>query len=553
MNNLIGNLDGNITYAKETNFSLINNNMDIWEGELPYKPGSEFPTPNIKNRADKLKTARMLFYNDSESIFESLISIFPEIDPTTGWQIRELVANLPQFKNCINSWVGILVGKLPIIDCRNDQYDILVSKIIDSSNLTSFINTEATNAFLEDTSVYKISESLTGKPHISYIDSKNVILFVNKNNIDEVEVTVVFNINSLKNKIEFIEYHYDGLIVKRVFDYADGCIGAEHKDEFEQEYWVDGSNASPIIIFTHNKVGNEVYGRSVLEDWSTSIVTAERELQNVFRLGERLREMIRKVPGSSIKHDSVTGGSMYINRGTIDYDAGLSHDYIPEIEYVVPDVPVDKALNAFERAIKNISMDTKLGSVFFDIEKMGSNLSAKSIEAALYPTKIEALRIQNSLKSSMIEVVLRLCLSCGVDIEPSDLNFEWSDSFPKDIKEYTEAIMLRLNSKIPTISMSDAIMKLDGVSNRVAIQKANEILGVTKESKVEKFEAENISNNSINNDINGSDITNSNNTVVDDTVWESQMYPPPVTVDPNNKKLAEGVDQWYLKKLRQNH
>ena len=208
MNNVISSIGGNITYAKETNFSLLNTDTDIWEGELPYKPGSEFPTNSIKERANKLKTARLLFYNDSESIFESLINIFPEIDPTTGWQIRELVANIPQFKNCINSWVGVLVGKMPIIDCRNDQYDLLVSKVLDSSNLTQFVLTEATNLFLEDTSVYKISESLSGKPHISYVDSKNVVLFVNKNNIDEVEVVVVFNINNTENKEIYLYKKY---------------------------------------------------------------------------------------------------------------------------------------------------------------------------------------------------------------------------------------------------------------------------------------------------------------------------------------------------------
>jgi hypothetical protein len=545
----MNNIGGNISYAKETNFSLLNTDTDIWEGELPYKPGSEFPTNSIKERANKLKTARLLFYNDSETIFESLINIFPEIDPTTGWQIREIVANLPQFKNCINSWVGVLVGKMPIIDCRNNQYDLVVSKVLDSSNLTEFVLTEATNLFLEDTSVYKISESLSGKPHISYIDSKNVVLFVNKNNIDEVEVVVVFNINNTENKIEFIEYHYDGIIVKRVFDYYDGKIGDEHINEFESEMWLESKKSSPIIVFTHNKIGNNVYGRSVLEDWSTSIVTAERELQNVFRLGERLREVIRKVPESSIKRDSVTGGSMFFNRGTVSYPDGIENT--PDIAYVVPDVPIDKALSAFERAIKNISIDTKLGSVFFDIEKMGSNLSAKSIEAALYPTKIEALRIQNSVKNYMVETVLKLCLSCGVDLEQSDINFEWSDSFPKDIKEFTEAIMLRLNSRIPTISMSDAIMKLDGVSNRVAIQKANEILNIKNESKVENFEATNIANNSVTNEVDNQDSTASVESNNDDTVWESQMYPPPVTLE--SKGLNKEVDQWYLRKLRTNH
>jgi hypothetical protein len=245
----------------------------------------------------------------------------------------------------------------------------------------------------------------------------------------------------------------------------------------------------------------------------------------------------------------VTGGSMFFNRGTVSYPDGIENT--PDIAYVVPDVPIDKALSAFERAIKNISIDTKLGSVFFDIEKMGSNLSAKSIEAALYPTKIEALRIQNSVKTYMVETVLKLCLSCGVDLEQSDINFEWSDSFPKDIKEFTEAIMLRLNSRIPTISMSDAIMKLDGVSNRVAIQKANEILNIKNESKVENFEATNIANNSVTNEVDNQDSTASVESNNDDTVWESQMYPPPVTLE--SKGLNKEVDQWYLRKLRVNH
>jgi hypothetical protein len=541
----------NVTYAVEDNFSLIDKSVDIWGGSLPYTTGCKFPTAKIKNRANELKTSRLLFYNEQEDIFNSLLSVFPEIDPTTGWQIREIIGNLPHFRNCINSWVGIICGIDPSIDYKDNDLDSHLNKIVSSSNFNDVLLTEVTNTFLEDTSFYIIESDLKGEPHIRYIDSKNVVLFVNKEHIDEVEVAVVFNINESENTIEFIEYHYNGFINKRVFVYSDGIIGSEIVDRNESGKWIEGVDISPLVICTHNKLGNDVYGHSMLNYWSTSVVAVERAFQNLLRMGEHLRELMRKVPESAIKRDSVTGASMFFNKGVISYPDGT--DKIPEIGYEIPDIAIDKAIGVFDKAIESLSNDTKLGQVFFGIEKAGSNLSAKSIEAMLYPTKLEGLRIQKSIVNTIKDMVFKLCISSNFNINKFDINILWEDSFPKDEKEHTEAIMQRLNADIPTITLQDAIVKLDHVNSRTALLKANEILGKlnSRENK-EIFNDVKVSNDDISIDnISNSDIIEGevNTNRESNTLWETQMLPvfTPIV------KSKSGGNEWYLRKLRRSH
>ena len=52
--------------------------------------------------------------------------------------------------------------------------------------------------------------------------------------------------------------------------------------------------------------------------------------------------------------------------------------------------------------------------------------------------------------------------------------------FPQDIKDYTDAIQKRLGDK-QSISLQDAIIKMDRVSSRIALQKAREIEAVGQE------------------------------------------------------------------------
>ena len=291
-----------------------------------------------------------------------------------------------------------------------------------------------------------------------------------------------------------------------------------------------------------------------------------RELQNIFRLGERTREMIRKVPESSVKKDPATGGSVFFNKGTISYPDG--QDNSPDIEYIVPEIRMNEAVKAFEKAVKSVSIDTNLGPVFFDLEKLGTNLSAKSIEAALYPTKLEAKRITTEMTPYIKELVVKLCALADIDLSStSKFSIMWFDGFPQDIKDYTDAIQKRLGDK-QSISLQDAIIKLDKVSSRIALQKAREIeavgqevnTGDTKLSTVEGIKESNEIDNEVKIDkLNTHEVTptagqstdDSGGSYVDNTVWETQMYPAPRDISFEHSKEVSRA--WIKRKLRQNH
>lgn len=523
---------------KETNYSIVPNGINIWDGELPYKRGSKFPTTEIKDMADIINTNNMLYDNDFDKIYGSLLSVIPEIDPMYGYQIREIIANLPYFKNTTDNWVALCGSKTPIIDTRGAS-DGSVSTICGKSNLYDIILEELQSRFIAPYSVYRVTRGLGNTSVIENIPTKNTVLFYNKEHTSQLEVVVVFNIykNDKGSKLcEFIEYHYNGYIVKRVFNYGDGVLGRELEEQREEGKAFEDFDISPIVVAIHNKSNTNRNGVDQYRYWESSIVAAMRELQNVFRVGEKAREMMRKVPSSAISKDNITGASMFMNRGTIEYNENA--ETIPEVAYVQPDFGmVDAAIKAFETALKSVRMDTGLGDVFWSLDKAGSNLSAKSIEAMMYPTKLKLNMIHVELNSVLMDMVVRLGVLYGINIEKEKLDIYWPNTFPRDEKEYTDAIMSRVTADRPTLSVEDAISKLDDLSIADAKVKAAELKALTlsKASRLsDVLRLSNVDNGSIgintdasgqtegtgegDNYTNGDDIDNP-----EAPLWENQM------------------------------
>ena len=543
----------NMTYIEETNYSILSKQTDVWQGELPFKQGDIFPTASIKERALISNTNKLIYENNVDDVYANIISIFPEIDPMYGWQIREIITNLPYFKNSVNYWTGLIAGEPPVVD-GDETVDIKINEVVENSNWGTVIQNEVRSRFMDVISAYRVDVDINGKPTIVTIEAKNLICYVSKIYTNSIEVNVVFNIYTDvdgKQYVEFIEYHYDGRIKKTVFKYNNGLIGEHLEDRDEESLAYDGKfKMSPIVVFKHNVINNQVYGTDQFRYWSASVLGAMRELQNIFRLGERTREMIRKVPESSIKKNPGDGSSVFFNKGTISYPDG--QDKSPDIEYVVPEINMEAAVKAFEKAVKSVSIDTNLGPVFFDLEKLGTNLSAKSIEAALYPTKLEAKRLTTEMTPAVKELVVKLCALADIDLaSTSKFSIMWFDGFPQDIKDYTDAIQKRLGDK-QSISLEDAIIKLDKVSSRIALQKAREIQGQNdNKTDDDKLSTVKLNNNedSVIDDaemgkLNTHEVTptagvstdNDNVSYGDNTVWENQMYPAPKDISFEHSK-----------------
>lgn len=534
-------ITSNINYIPESNWSIVSDYTDIWDGELPYKSGDVFPTDAIKHRAEIANTNRLIFENNIDEVYSSIISIFPEIDPMYGWQIREIVTNLPYFKNATNAWVGLIAGKVPLVD-TNEDVDIQISEIIENSNFESMIQTEVRSRFIECISAYRVDLDLNNKPIITAISSKNLICFVNKNIPSCIEVNVVFSIYKGEDNLEyidFVEYHYNGFIKKTTFRYEDGVLGQPVNTETEEAF--EGKiKESPLVIFKHNTNGNDVYGTDQYRFWIPSMLAGMRELQNVLRLGERTREMMRKVPNSAIKKDPVDGSSVFFNKGTVGYNE--NSEKFPDLEYVVPEIRMEEAIKALEHSIRQISMDTQLGVAFYDLSTLGSRLSAESIRASMYAAQLESTRITTEMTPSIKELIVKLGYLAGVKLNKSKISVEFYDGLPRDEKVFVENIQKRLDSATPSISLEDAIMKLDRVPLRIAKEKANEIRMNIKLKEDSLINTSDIINNTIVENNKQEDIVIEPSTIkptadnidttedihfVDNTIWENEMVIKP--------------------------
>lgn len=557
-------INDNILFSSEDNWSVLNEGVDIWDGKLPYTTGVKFPTADIVDRAAVSKTNRLIYNNEVEEIYTNIISVYPEIDPSYGWQIREIITNLPYFKNSTNAWVGLIAGDVPLVDTSED-IDMELSAVIENSNFAETIQNEVRSRFLDIISAYRVDVDITGKPIIVPIEAKNIICFVNKDIPSSIEVTVVFSIYTADNGeqyIDFVEYHYDGLIRKHTFFYNNGVIG-DYVTEVEESYAFGGKyKASPIVVFKHNVVNNEIYGTDQYRYWSASMLAGMRELQNVLRLGERTREMIRKVPNSAIRKNPIDGSSVYLNKGTIGYTES-SDGSSPDIAYIVPEIRMEEAIKALDKAVHQIAMDTQLGVAFYNLESLGSRLSAESIRAAMFPARLEAQRMVTEMKPSVKELIVKLGYVAGITVNASKLSVEFYDGFPKDEIEDIKAVQLRLESSTPSITLEDAIMKLDRVPLRVARQKADEIKhetgsGVTDNSNISTVKDINnnigIDNNGVSNNIThelsptaGKGDSSTVGNYRDDTVWDTQLINKPRDIPQGAFK--EVSKAWTLSRL----
>lgn len=573
VNSNLNMITDNLTPVQETDWSIINSDTDIWDGELPYKTGMKFPTEEIKERASISKTNELIYNNKIDDIANNILSIYPEIDPMYGWQIREIIAKLPYFKNATNAWVGLVSGDAPSVDISDEVTDEQIDQVLEASNFASTIQNEIRSRFLDVISAYRVDISLNGKPAIIKINSKNLVCFVNKEFINSIEVNVVWGTYKKDEHgyIDFVEYHYDGYIKKTTYEYNDGIIG-DFVSEEEDHAFGGKYNVSPIVVFKHNVLNdNDVYGTDQYRYWSSSMLAGMREMQNILRLAERTREMIRKVPESSIKKSPVDGSSVFMNKGTIGYTENAEGNS-PDIEYVVPEIRMDEAVSALDKAIGQIGMDTQLGIAFFNLDKLGSRLSSDSIKAALLPARLEAKRITTEMKDSIKELIVKLGLLAGIEIQENKMNITFYDGFPRDELNDIKSVQSRLESNCPSITLEDAIMKLDHVSLRVAKQKAAEIRSAKKleiseekssepdfkqendigseflknnEEDLESAEAFNkasdvsqeIVNETISEQLYSSEVkptagdderdTKVDTNQVDDTVWENQFYQAP--------------------------
>ena len=127
-------------------------------------------------------------------------------------------------------------------------------------------------------------------------------------------------------------------------------------------------------------------------------------------------------------------------------------------------------------------MASGLSHVFFDFEKGGADvLSGKALNSLMMPTLIEVNKICTSKEKPVKELVRKICLLKGIDTPINKIDVDFNQGLPRDEKEQSDIVEQRLRNK--TISLVDAIRKLDRVPMRIAREQANSIMGLIAENK----------------------------------------------------------------------
>lgn len=464
----------------ETDFSATPTGVDVWTGKNPFIGSTkQFPPPSLVERANISFTNNKLFENEIQEVFSDVINIYREISPLTGMQVHEIICGLPHFRNIEQYWQALIAGDTPIVEHSDRETSKKLADVLSKSNFSEFIATELSSRMRDVISAYSVTPKADGSIHIGKIEAKNFTVFLSAEEEGTVEVILFSNIfqvtQSTENMpagkyVQFIEYHADGLIRETICDYRNKKVGAVLSETEEQAYGGTHS-VSPVVLFKHNTVGNQIYGTDQYRYMASSVAGALRSLQNLLRLGESLRERLWYGSDKLTHKNPADGSSMFMLNGFAGIPEGIDNPVTPG--YVGAKVPINEAVEVFNKSIKSIAMDSKLGMVFFDIEKLGSNLSAKSIVAAMYPAQLEAKRVTQELSRPVIEIVRRMYLAAtGELLRAEDLSITWFDGLPVDEKEITETIQSRIGI---TLTLEQAISRLDKVSSAVAFDKAEEI------------------------------------------------------------------------------
>lgn len=470
----------NFTVIDETNYSILDPFVEVWNGEFPFNTGDTFPTDKIKNRASWYNTNYMLYNNKIKDVLDSFLYTLPMVDLVNQMQIRELITGLPDFKNATDSWVTLMAAKAPFVEvsdsCTQNDMDNLL-RVAGISNCVKHI---IKSSIMCGNAVVRVDLNESGNVVFRPIKCGRWQPYVFENDPQGIQVNMIFNQYSKDGSeyIEFICFHYNGRVERRTFEYSSNTLGKELEDLRYDGNAFDGVELSPIVVFSHNTVDGNIIGVDEYRYWEAAILITIRCLFNIMKLADRSRENVKIVPNSALTMDEESGITVDINKGSIGYD---NLEKIPEVKYSSPDIAnMQYLLELYDRSVQRVSIDTQLGLAFYDSEKLGSNLSAKAIEASMYPAKIKATSFISELESPLKELVIKCAAAGGMTVSEGDISLTFYNSFPNDKKELTETIQSRIGTTLSTV---DAIQILDGVTRDVADKKSKEILS---ESTVKK-------------------------------------------------------------------
>lgn len=473
----------NFDYLQETNFSIIQPDVLVWDGELPFKPGDIFPTPHIQERANMFLTNEKLYSNKYDGILDELFSLNDYMrDAITNMNILRLLPSLPDYSTITDQWVELMASTPPRIDGEDDTLISGVSNLLESSNLASFYQATIRGAlFMYGNYVCRVDKQSAGNISLIEMPVKLWLPFVSPASPTSIEVNVFFNIFKRPAGdavCEFLLYFEDGHIEKHTYAYYPEATRLGELLEVEHSEAFEGLGVSPIVVFTGKTLGG-VEGMEQFRYWDAAIASCIRNYSALLYLVERTKEIYRILPDGATTRDNNTGITYLQQSGVIAYSANANSEHkAPEAHMIVPEVRMTEAVAAYNESLMRLSRDTGLAYSIFNPASLGSSsLSAAALRTHLWRTELKAKSMQTLLNASLKELICKMGLAGGFDLAPSDFQLLIDSGFISDDEAQTSIVQSRLGGQA-SLTLEQAISTLDKVPMSQARKMARELQGL---------------------------------------------------------------------------
>lgn len=494
---------GNINIQEENDFSILSCDIDVWEttidkngnevGVFPFQTGDRFPRPDKeKRRANIYKTNDLLYANSLKDVYDGVFSWNDMLrDAITNVPILALASKLPDFKGCTEAWVDLIAAKPPRVDGKDNKKILELSNILTNSNFAQAYRSAVRGSqIMYGNKVFRVDRLAGGSVKVVDLPVKCWIPFVNKNDFSTIEVNIFFNIfmdSDDRCKCEFICYHENGSIGKFTFNYDSrtGVLG----ELIEQTEWAEafeGKGISPIVVFTGTTLNGGIFGQELLSDWDAAIASAIRCYEAIMILVERAKEITRVVPEGATDTNDATGMTYIRQSGAIAYKGTDA----PTIEYKIPEVRMEAAIQAYDKALDRLSHDTYLSKTFFDASALSTQSSGETLKASMYRTELKSKSFNTELSRPLKLLIYKMAVAAGLDIGLEDFDTKMFNGFVQNQKEHMEILQSRLGSQnnVKTMSIADAIAEYDDVPMSIAVERAKELSGIVDNTNKKEIE-----------------------------------------------------------------
>ena len=482
----------NLKMLDEKDFNITPPGLYIWPGEFPFKRGDTFPTDEIKTRASEYLTNKMLYKNKFNNIMDNVFSWADYWqNPVTNSPNMAIIADLPDFNTTTESWVELIAAKPPrlisaIEDTSNARYSEAndniahLANVVQNSNFAIELQDIIRCAYcMFGNKVVRVNKLENGAVNIVNMPLKCWIPWVNNADITSIEVNMFFSIfeNGDGNKVcQFICYYENGTIEKRTFAWSNDTLGDEI-GEVETTKAFDGSDISPIVVFTGDRSEGAIFGNSQFKYWDASISFAIRAYEALGVLIEQMKEIYRVLPDGTTRTDEDSGITYQVNTGSIAYKS----ENAPEVKIAKVQLQLDQALSTYDMALKRVAKDTGLPLSYFDESVLKGRISADALRTSMFRSELKAEKIISLFKNDSKKLIVRIAKAIGIDINISDFELGFKTGFINDEELQMKIIQARSGNAV-TMSVADAIAAYDEISPVQAKKKADELAGIKIES-----------------------------------------------------------------------